>query len=227
MITLISTLPEVEADSAVLARIKCTFCAYGKYPDIALFWQQTNDSGKIISLLCSFDNNMTVWSKSADAELKNFISAIRATTVFAEADVAASLGVRGDSLYAVMTLSGATDTKNIVNTDALYEIFKGEFNIVRAEFIADVSHRLRHGSGKCVIKENSAAFMQLSETCGYITGIVVAEKDRFKGQGSALLGELLELNKQMKVYACCSEKVLPFYIKNNFSKISPCVIGSI
>lgn len=227
MITLINTLPEVAADSVALARIRCTFCAYGNYPDIALFWQQTDDSGELVAVLCSIDNNMTVWSRDADNELKAFISASGASTIFAEADVAQFLGIKGERLCAVMTLSSTGSTESTVNINTLYEIFKDEFDINRVEFIADISHRLRHGGGKCVIIENSAAFMQLSQSCGYITGVVVSAQNRLKGQGSALLSELLKTKKEIPVYACCSDKVLPFYLKNNFFKITPCVIGSI
>lgn len=225
MISLVKILPDANGESAALARIKCTFSAYGNYPDIALFWEQTDENGNLISLISRLEENVTVWSEKVDDELESFIAALGAATVFADEPVAMALGITGKRLCAVAATGGTGGYANI-STDRLYSVFKQEFDIGRDSFIADVSHRLRHGAARCIAEDDSAAFMQLGESCGYITGVAVDKHRRKKGQGSALLSRLISGEGKIRIYACCSERVLPFYLKNNFVEITPCVIGS-
>jgi hypothetical protein len=81
MIKLIDKLPKINKESVALARIECTFCAYGNYPQIALFWQQENESGEITALFSLLDGNLTLFAQGVNEELRLFIKALSPATV--------------------------------------------------------------------------------------------------------------------------------------------------
>jgi len=227
MITTVDTLPPITCESVALVRIRCTFSAYGNYPNIAHFFKQENESGEIISIVSQLDSNVTVWSTAPDEELKAFILTLSPLSVFADEPCAKALGVNGEKLCAAVRESILGKSIHSFDTNALYEFFKDEFDIDRLPFIADVSHRLRHGAAVCVTENFGAAFMQQSGDLGYITGISVTKESRQKGRGSELIEKLVSCGDNKKIYVCFKKELLPFYLKNNFKEITPCVIGSI
>ena len=227
MITPINALPHLSFESVALARIKCTFSAYGNYPNIARFFKQEKGNGEIVSLISMFEGNVTVWSVAPNEELKSFLLTLCPLTVFADEPCAVTLEIKGERLCAAIIKGRQGKSEHSFDTNTLYEQFKEEFSIERLPFIADASHRLRHKAAVCVTREFGAAFMQQGENIGYITGIVVSPNNRLEGQGSLLLKKLITCEKEMQIFSCFKKELLPFYIKNNFKEITPCVIGSI
>ena len=122
MIKLIDKLPKINKESVAVAKIECTFCAYGKYPKIALFWQQENENGEITALFSLLDGNLTVFAKEVNEELRLFLKALSPDTVFAEAETAESLGIKGEKVN-VVRFFGSGNFEPQQNAD-LKRIFK-------------------------------------------------------------------------------------------------------
>ena len=227
MIELVNKLPEIKEQGVALARIGCTFCAYGAYPKIALFWQQKNESGEITALFSLLDGHLTVFAREVNEELRLFIKALSPATVFAEEETAINLGVVGQRVNVVAFFSrGNSPQGNQTNVRKIYNHFKNDFNVSETEFIADISHRLRHGAAFCVLKEKGAAVVQRAGDSALITGICVEKEGRKKGLGSEILKEI-KTAFSGRLYACCEDSILPFYLKNSFEQIGFCVIGRI
>ncbi len=227
MIKLIDKLPRINKESVALAKIGCTFCAYGAYPKIALFWQQTNESGEITALFSLLDGNLTVFAQEVNEELRLFIKALSPATVFAEEETAINLGVVGQRVNVVAFFSrGNSPQENQTDVRKIYNHFKNDFNVSETEFIADLSHRLRHDAAFCVLKNEGAAVVQRAGNIALITGICVEKEGRKKGLGSEILKEI-KTAFSGRLYACCEDSVLPFYLKNFFEQIGFCILGRI
>lgn len=227
MIKLIDKLPKINKESVALARIECTFCAYGNYPQIALFWQQENESGEITALFSLLDGNLTLFARQVNEELRLFIKALSPATVFTEAKTAERLGVKGEQINVVRFLcSGTFKPQQNADLKRIFDLFKKDFNINGDEFIADLSHRLRHGAAFCFLKEKGAAVVQTAGKNALITGICVENESRKAGLGSEILGDIKN-NFSGTLYACCNDSVLPFYLKNSFEKTDTAIIGRI
>ncbi len=227
MIKLIDKLPEIKEESVALAKIGCTFCAYGNYPKIALFWQQTNENGEITALFSLLDGNLTVFAKEVNEELRLFIKALSPATVFAEEKTAVSLGVVGERVNVVRFFcNGFHKPQKSVDLKRVFALFEKAFSLKKDEFIADLSHRLRHGAAFCVSKNGGAAVVQRAGENALITGICVESESRKAGLGSEILGDIKN-NFSGELYACCEDSVLPFYLKNSFEQIGYCIIGRI
>lgn len=227
MIKLIDKLPKINEKSVALAKIGCTFCAYGNYPKIALFWQQERENGEITALFSLLDGNLTVFAREVDEELRLFIKALSPATVFAETKTAERLGVKGEEANVVrLFCSGFLKPQKSVELKRVFALFEKDFNLKKDEFIADLSHRLRHGAALCVLKEKGAAVVQTAGENGLITGICVDGESRKNGLGSEIL-EDVKNNFSGTLYACCKDSVLPFYLNNSFEKIGTAIIGRI
>lgn len=227
MIKLIDKLPKINKESVAVAKIECTFCAYGNYPKIALFWQQENENGEIVALFSLLDGNLTVFAKEVNEELRLFLKALSPDTVFAEAETAESLGIKGEKVNVVRFFgSGNFEPQQNADLKRIFALFKKEFKLNGDEFIADLSHRLRHAAAFCVLKEKGAAVVQTAGENALITGICVENEGRKVGLGSEILGDIKN-SFSGTVYACCKDSVLPFYLKNSFEKTDTAIIGRI
>ncbi len=227
MIKLIDKLPEINEESVALTRIECTFCAYENYPKIALFWQQEKESGEITALFSLLDGNLTLFAQGVNEELRLFIKALSPATVFTEAETAERLGIKGQQINVVrFRCNGAFKPLNGADLKRIFALFKKDFNINGDEFIADLSHRLRHGAAFCVLKEKGAAVVQTAGKNALITGICVESESRKAGLGSEILGDIKN-SFSGTLYACCKDSVLPFYLKNSFEKTNTAIIGRI
>ena len=105
-------------------------------------------------------------------------------------------------------------------------MFKEDFSLNELEFVADLSHRLRHDCAFCVKSENGAAVVQRNENLFLITGITVNKSAREKGEGSKILSEIKQSVKG-EIFVYCKMDVSPFYLKNSFEEIGFCVLGRI
>ena len=227
MICLTQNLPEIYAESVSLAKIKSTFSAYSNYPKIALFWVQTDNEGKATALLSLMEKNFCVYAQSVNEELSLFIKSQDFDLIFADEEVSNALGVQGEKVCALsFEAKGEEKNQTPINPREIYEIFKSEFKLNELEFIADLSHRLRHGSAFCVWQKTGAAVVQTAPKTAVITGIAVSKNERGKGVGSEIL-EKIKTQTSGKIFVCCKEEVLPFYLKNSFKQIGFCKIGRI
>lgn len=227
MIKLVDCLPETNAQSVALARIKCTFSAYPNYPKIALFWAQTDDEGRVNALLSLMERTLCVYAEGVNEELSLFIKSQDFDFIFADEQIADALFLRGERVCALrFEANGEEEAKEQTNPREIYEIFKNDFKLNELEFIADLSHRIRHGCAFCVRGENAAAVVQRAGKVFLLTGIAVKKEARGKGVGSEILNEI-KTKAKGEIFLCCEEKVLPFYLKNSFKQIGFCKIGRI
>ncbi len=227
MIRLIDKLPEIEDESVALVKIGCTFCAYGNYPKIALFWQQENERGQITALFSLLDGNLTVFAKEVNEELNLFIKALAPATVFAEEETALKLCVKGERVSVVRLFCNGSDRpQKSVDLERAFALLEKDFVLKKEEFIADLSHRLRHGAAFCILKENGAAVVLSTGENALLTGICAQKEHRKTGLGSEILGDIKKAFSG-RLYACCKDSVLPFYIKNSFEKTGSVIIGRI
>lgn len=227
MISLVDKLPQISDDSVALARIKCTFSAYASYPSIALFWAQTNEGGKAIALLSLMDRALTLYAESVNEELLLFIKSQDFDFIFADEKIADALGVKGEKFCALKFMASGEETRQEkASPREIYEILKEDFKLNELEFIADLSHRLRHGCAFCVKKQNAAAVVQCADPLFLLTGIAVKKEARKTGIGSEILKEIKNKTKG-EIFLCCEKGVLPFYLKNSFKEIGFCKIGRI
>ena len=227
MICLTDKLPRVMAESVALARIKCTFAAYGNYPKIALFWVQTNEDGRVTAIISLMERTLNLYAENLNEELELFVKSQDFDLVFADKEIAEGLNLKGETFCALKAVTnGEKGNKNDINSREIYEIFKEDFSLNQLEFIADLSHRLRHDCAFCVKSESGAAVVQTAENLCLITGIAVDKTVRKKGEGSKILNEIKQ-NFKGEIFVYCKMEVLPFYLKNSFEKIGFCVLGRI
>lgn len=235
MIKLVSSLPDYGKADIAFAKICCNYAAYGEFDKIALFWAQTDESGKALALLSLTDKDMIITENGADiAELNDFLNAVKPESVFCETALANKLGLKAElscvALKAVppyITDNAAENT--LIGISALYDRIKDEFNIPNKDaFLADISHRIRHNAAFYVTGNFSAAICFFSDDFAVINGISVDSEKRKTGLGSATLRRLLQSIRHRTVFVCTKRQTVPFYLKNNFAicgEVSYCKIN--
>lgn len=216
MISLIKNLPEInDNSSAELIKIKCLFEAYS---DIALFWSQ-NDTDTLISML---DNNMVIYSKSADLEeLKSFIDVIGPKSVFTDFKTAKALKLKVFETAIVLKRDcdiAPQDPPGNLKSDEVYDILNVDGLSLPPfdTFAVDFCHRKNIGKLKVFAKGKTFAAISIhSGNVCLINGI----SSKQKGQGSVALGGILSQNFGKTALVCAKENIKNFYIKNGFEEI--------
>lgn len=229
MIALTKEIPKLHCTSAVYIKVCCTAAAYMEYEKIALFWRQTDESGKITALISLIDNSMTLYNAGGNIEeLHQFIKCIGPSLIFTDLTTAEKLnltiGTICDTLYtdppyefpdaAENTYAGIEKAFDTV-TDRLYVGDKTAFK-------ADILHRIRHNCAAYVTTPLSAAFLLYCDYGAILSGIAVAEQKERSGIGSATFKRVLMLARGRRVYVCAEDKNTPFYLKNGLNLIEKC-----
>ncbi|MBQ8267232.1 MAG: hypothetical protein IJZ21_02480 [Clostridia bacterium] len=212
MINLVSKIPKISLPLAEVVKINCT---YNSYKDIAMFWVQ-NQNSAIISLL---DGNMTIYNNGADTEeLCEFINVISPLSVFSDADTLTSLFKNAFHRVCVMKSEHrfesdvASDTLNSSEIYKLLDIDGLELPPYE-HFAVDFCYRLNHGQLKYFALRTGCAAVAVSDGQATLLNGIASHQ---KGMGSVALGGVLA-GCDMPCLAVCEEKVMPFYLKNNFS----------
>lgn len=214
MISLVNHIPKLDLPLAEIVKINCT---YNLYKDIAMFWLQ-NENNAIISML---DGNMTIYNNGADCdELRQFINVISPLSVFSDAKTLKKLF--GNNFHRVYVMKSEHRFDCNLQSDALNssEIYKlldveGLQLPPYEHFAVDFCYRLNHGQLKYFALKNKCAAITISDgQAALLNGIASHQK----GMGRAALCGVLA-GCDMHCLAVCEEKIMPFYLKNNFERI--------
>lgn len=213
MIKLIDRLPDgFKADCAASVRIKSLFNAYGGY-DLALFWAQTDRSGRLTALLSKTDSDLTVWSSdSADEkELAEFIRAVSGSTVMSNRRLPL------DNCTTVLQLTAnGRPTGESGSLKDVYEIMSTCFEMPEfSVWYADMSHRVRHSSARAVCSENSAACLLIADGVALMVGLSTRPECRSRGHAARLLSGILN-PAESRLFTLAQKDLVPFYVNRGF-----------
>lgn len=214
MINLVTEIPKISLPLAEVIKINCT---YNSYKDIAMFWVQ-NQNNAIISLL---DGNMVIYNNDADIdELREFINVISPLSVFSDAVTLKNLF--DDNFHRVSVVKRACGFEGKIQSDQLgskdiYSLLDVDGLVLPPyeHFAVDFCYRLNHGQLKYfALKDKCVAVCITDGQAALLNGIASHQK----GMGTlALRGVLSQFD--MPCLAVCEEKIMPFYLKNNFEYI--------
>lgn len=213
MISLVDKIPNISLPLAEVVKINCT---YNLYKDIAAFWVQDRNTA-IISML---DGNMTIYNNGADTEeLREFISVISPISVFSDAKTLTALF--GDRFHRVCVMKSEfcfkCDKKSdILNSKEIYNLLNTDgLQLPPYEYFAvDFCYRLNHGQLKYFALRNKCAAVTISDGQAVLLNGIASH---LKGMGSVALCGVLD-GCDTPCLAVCEKKLMPFYLKNNFSR---------
>ena len=215
MISLVSTLPNLETVSAEIIKIRCLYDCY-KDDDHVLFWCQDENR----AVIAMTDGNMIIHNNSADLEeLKEFVDVLSPACVFSDYDTLCAIGRKPQERINIM--SKMADINGEVLSDELSS--KELYSLLDTDglslpeypyFAVDYCRRLnRGGADYFALKDKCAVITFKSGELAIINGIASHEK----GYGSTALQNILKKNFGRRLYVCCRDKVIGFYEKNGFS----------
>ncbi len=231
MITMVTELPNTPWFDTPLAKIHCSYSAYGNYGNLALFWQQTNNYGDVTAVLSLTDFDMCISESTADlCELAEFVSVIAPKSIFTTLKTAVGLNLNILTNCTALEYKGKCSAPPCENTyegvEALYNKLRFGFTLPEYEvFMADISHRIRHNACSYVTTKYGAAAILTAKNCAVLTGIAVEQSMRKNGIGSALLSRALSGIREKRILAVAEKDVLNFYIKNGFEVLEECALA--
>lgn len=217
MIKLTDKIPQINAFSAELVKIRCLYDCY-KDDNLVLFWVQNGDKA-VISLA---DGNMTIFNNGADlCELAEFVAVISPASVFSDAETLNALGCSPYNAVNVLHIKANATAE--INGDELSS--KEVYDLLNVEglslpeypfFAVDYCRRLNKGGANYfALKEKCAVITFNSGNTAILNGIASHQK----GYGSIALKSALALNNGRDFFVCCRNSVLPFYEKNGLKKL--------
>lgn len=220
MIKLVKQIPDFGVNSLEYVKINALYNAY-KNDDNVLFWVQ--DNGKC--LISAVGGNMQIFDNGAElGELDSFLSVIAPHSIFASFDLLCHLGRKpSEKLYVVFRHAEecAPIEGDYLSSKELYELLSvPELSLPDyPDFAVDYCHRLNVKTADSFAFEGKCAAITFNcGTSAFINGIVSREK----GFGRVAMNGIIAKNSGRKVFACCRENVLGFYIKNGFEPLGYC-----
>lgn len=214
MISLVSDIPKIALPLAEVVKINCI---YNSYKDVAMFWVQ-DENNAIISML---DGNMTVYNNGADFdELRGFINVISPQSVFSDAATLKKLFQNNYHRVCVVKSEHGFECglqSDVLGSGEIYKLLDVDgLELPPYEYFAvDFCHRLNHGHLKYFALKNECAAVAISDGQAVLLNGIASHQ---KGMGSvALCGVLAGID--LPCLAVCEDKVMPFYLKNNFSHV--------
>lgn len=216
MIKLITRLEERESYDVNYIRIAAGVKAYGLSRPFLTVWQ-TGDT-----LICRTDGYITVCGEDFDPqEVRNFLSVIGVKGIICSVDAADKLGFPYAE-YKVMksTLGTAAAADFSPKTDEVYDILSlgadGDITLPpRDAFMADLSHRVRHGTAlACTFKGTACVVPYITDCAGLICGVSAGNA---RGGGFAGICVAAAVKKVGKpCFVICKDSITNFYKKYGF-----------
>lgn len=216
MIKLVARFSDNKTADINYIKIAATAAAYGtgKFFNI---WQ----TGE--TLISKSDDYVTIYGDDfAPDELKKFLSVIGAKGISLSVSAAQKLGLPYTVYKVLKSETGSRIPANFSpQTDEVYEILKmgedGDITLPeRTAFMADLSHRMRHGTAVAAVYKGTACVVPyISEGGGLICGVSAGQS---RGQGFAGMCVAAAVYKVEKpCFVICREALMPFYKKYGFS----------
>ncbi len=198
MIRLIDRLPDIKPSKMSEARIFSAFEAFDGSPIENDLWGQY-EGDKLTALIWRAGGSMSISFDGRNTEeLKEFLEVLSPAEIFTEYEAAKSLSLSPLRVRNMLTCSSdGSDTA--LEEFTLQELYDGlsfgtdvDIHLPAFEvFAADVSHRLRHGKARAVVKDYGAALAFTYSGGALMTGIALKPDFRGQGLGKKLLSELL------------------------------------
>lgn len=230
MIKLIETnqLPSVNfTDGFSVTKIRANLSAYGCVYSFLNSWYQQDEQGEITAIIQKMENNLLmVATPNADfKEIKDFIVVIGFSSIGATPEILTRLGLKFKEFQVLeFKGKGEEDPPPYPNIKEVYSLLYGEKNknIKTAEFegfYADLSHKIRKGIAAAIALDNAVCVAShITENTAVISGVAVQSKARKSGLGREVLNQMLAALGWRKIFVATAESVVPFYMKNGFSK---------
>ena len=216
MISLVDSLPLLDANSAELIKINCLYDSY-KNDDKVLFWVQ-NETDALISMT---DGNMIIFNNNADIEeLKEFVDVMGPACIYSDYETLCAIDRKPEERINIMSrfcdIEGDVEPESLSSKE-IYELLDVDgLSLPEYPFFAvDYCRRLNLGTAK---------YFALKEKCAIITfnsgdkAIVNGLASHGKGFGTLALESAIKQNFQKQLFVCCRDKVKGFYEKNGFSQ---------
>ena len=201
----------VNAADINACRISCLLESYGTRYDFAKFWLQYDDSGKPVSAAAKYYSDITVFTtENSDAdELREFIGITGSNKFAVNNDSVIMRLVCREEISTV--LKGGAEfvyTPDLNNVYRLLELCRESgFDVPQYEdFILDMSHKLRHGTSKCIAVEYKGEYaacamtVAQSEICAVIGAVAVKKEYRRLGFGSVCVSELCRMLGNREIF---------------------------
>ena len=211
--------------SSVSVRIESMNKAYGGSFDFLDFWIQKNET-EITAALCRFSGELWILAnENADFEELSAFCKVSAPTVLTDVATAKRLGVTITSEFIELCLEPCQRAEGqAVGIESLYKaLIKGSDGDVfipdYAEWYADISHRMRHGTAAATLLDVSVALAGfVGENAALITGASTDPDHRGKGEGKAAVMQLAAALYPRKIFAEATENTVKFYEKCGFAR---------
>lgn len=220
-------------------RLLCAEKVYAGRPFFSV-WAQEGPAGGRTAYLSALDGAYTL-TAAADAdfaELAAFLTLLGAKTVFCSVQTGRALGWSARRKGVALRLDEELPAEDPgdwtgelrlhPSPGRIYEVLAacaGEAIQMpeRMAFHADLSHRIRHGGGRCLLWETggrdiACAVALESDAGAYISGVAVLPAYREKGIGSRLLLCLdrLLLKEHRTIWTLARRDEAPFYERQGF-----------
>lgn len=217
MIKLISRFEPQNIEEPNYIKIAASIKAYGTARPFCTSWRQDD------TLICRIDGNMTLYGEDFDPEeIKSFIDAVGAKTLCCSVVAAEKLGYPYKKYKVMRADKGASVAAEFDSPlDTVYKLLcegdDGEIFLPdREAFIADLSHRIRHGTAlACVYKSAVCVVPYIAEGGALICG--VATEKTARGSGFAGMCVNAAVNRvKLPTFVICTDSLVPFYKKFGF-----------
>lgn len=217
MIRLINELPNIELKTAEIIKIRCLYDSYKNDPSV-MFWSQDDNK----CLIAMTDGNMIIHNNNADfLELNEFIAVLSPACIYSDYETLENLNRLPDEninvVYKKADIEGDTPCDEL-KSDELYKLLDVDGLSLPdyPHFAVDYCRRKNLGFAKAfAIKDKCAVITFNTENAAIINGLASHEK----GYGSIAIKGILQKNYGKDFFACCRDSVLPFYLKNGFTKL--------
>ncbi len=217
MISLVSSLPRMDSDSAEMIKINCLYDCY-KGDDKVLFWCQDGERA-VISMT---DGNMIIFNNGADTdELCGFVNMMSPACVYSDYETLCRIGKKPQERINVMSCDAEIDGEtrsDSLSSKEIYDLLDVEgLSLPEYPYFAvDYCRRLNHGGADYFgLKGKCAVITFHSQSKAIINGIASKEK----GYGGRALTAALQINKGRRLFVCCRDKVKGFYQKHGFKQL--------
>ncbi len=217
MIKLISRFETENIIDPNYIKIAASIKAYGTSRPFCTSWRQGD------TLLCRIDGNMTLYGEDFDPEeIKSFISAVGAKTLCCSASAAEKLGYDYKKYKVMRADKGARVAAEFEpSLDLVYKLLcegeDGEITLPdREAFIADLSHRTRHGTALSVVYKSAVCVIPyITDSGALICGVATEKSARGSGfAGMCVNAAVSRVNRPTLVI--CEDSLVPFYKKFGF-----------
>ncbi len=218
MIKLLSRFEVGPIEDPNYIKIASSISAYGLTPSFLFAWRQGD------TLICRIDGNMTLYGDDFDPEeVRLFISAVGAKTLTCSVAAAEKLCYPYKKYQVLRSDKGMAAPANFEPAlDDVYNLLsEGEDGDIalpeRTSFIADLSHRMRHGSAMATIYKSAVCVVPFVTQSGALISGVATEKSA-RGSGFAGMCVAGTVNRLARpTFVVCSDSLAPFYRKFGFS----------